>query len=165
MIFAPDFLQRGQARLGRPEIRLLQAVRRRKWQINLYQIHKIYEAHFIGQKHFCLVLPVQMWYRFASVRLTDAAILQPDRSWIRAVVESGLNPIATQNVIPILSPFTAYQLGYGHSIGAIKSFKPQEDTVGCVINAEFDALEGDLSQGDYASKRVCNCRVQSRIPL
>ncbi len=108
---------------------------------------------------------MQMRHRFAGVRLTDTAILEPDRSGIGAVVESGLNLIAAQNIIPILPPFTAYQLGHGHPIGAIKSFKPQEDTVGCIINAEFDTLEGDLSQGDYASKRACNCRVQSRIPL
>jgi len=103
--------------------------------------------------------------RFPDVCLTDAAILQSNRSGISGVIESSLDPIAAQDIVPILPTFIAHQLGHEYPIAGVGSFKPQEDTVGRVINAKLDVFEDGLSQGDYASKRACNCRVQSRIPL
>ncbi len=93
-----------------------------------------------------------MWRRFPNVRLTDAAVLEPERSGIGAVVESGLNLIAAQNVVTILSPLVAHQLSYGHLIGAVTGFQAQKGAFWRVVGAELNVVKGGLSQSDYVSK-------------
>lgn len=88
---------------------------------------------------FVYSMQVRNW--FPSVCFSNAAILQSQRSWVRAIVESYLYLVAMQDIIAIFAGTRVDQLSDEDPIRAVLRLDPQNGTRRGRIDLYYDVLE------------------------
>ncbi len=106
-----------------------------------------------------------MRYEFAHIFFANATVLEPEGTWIRAVVKAGLNPVARQNIILIFPNSLADKFGYKYAMPTIAGLKAQNKPLRGSIGAVFNLGKRGLGEEDQASIMRCSLWVQSSMPL